>query len=179
MFDRSQDIWNFATALYRQPGVEVLCLTLQQRYQVNINLLMWCQWLQAQQLALTPSLLNAAETKLAGWDGAIVQPLRQVRQALKQQKTNDQFAKLDTLYRNLKRVELDAERVEYGLLAELNLTKLSRAENLSVGHNLRCYLQFLHIEELESSWISTLSQLPFATANQIRRQQSSEGNRES
>lgn len=162
MADRSQEIWNFALALYQQPGVEALCLELQQRG-ANTSLVLWCQWLARQHIELAPALLAAAEAALETWHNEIVEPLRQARRALKRQSASKAQDHIGALNRGLKQVEIDAERVEYSLLSDLE--PLLRRDTLSGDHNLRCYLQSLGLQQLDEQWFKILGQLPCVSSH--------------
>ena len=79
----SPSLWAFACALYAQPGVESACITLQERHQRNVNLVLYCCWLGANSHVLTvPAALQVASF-IPQWSAKWVVPLRQLRQQMK------------------------------------------------------------------------------------------------
>lgn len=80
----NQPLWDFALALYRRPGVETACLTLQDDAGLDVCELLWMCWLSYHRLTLT----EHAEPLLApvrAWQRDITYPLRHQRRVLKTQ----------------------------------------------------------------------------------------------
>ncbi len=76
-------LWHFAVTLYRKDSVTADCLWLQDTYQVNINMLLWCIWCGVHELRLTPSQMSEAEAVIDNWHVNVILPLRQTRQYIK------------------------------------------------------------------------------------------------
>ncbi len=104
--------WDYSLRLYAEPGVEETCLKLQQGFGVNVNMLLFCCWLDAQQVPFSKSLLQRAERGIGAWEQQVAKPLRSIRQWVKFEQGERQTA----FYRQLKNMELDAERIEQDTL---------------------------------------------------------------
>ncbi|MCC2606478.1 TIGR02444 family protein [Planctobacterium marinum] len=56
-FDAST-FWQYSCELYAQPGVKALCLEGQERFGLNVNLVLLCHWLYQQQCTLETEGFN-------------------------------------------------------------------------------------------------------------------------
>ncbi|MBU2886333.1 TIGR02444 family protein [Gilvimarinus agarilyticus] len=112
------DIWQFATTLYRQPGIEPLCLELQQTYDVNVPLLLWLVWCDAQS-GIDEQTLQAGLELATHWQEQVITPLRSARAWMKASLCLSEPEK--TLRADIKDCEL---RTEQHLLRQLQ--ELSR-----------------------------------------------------
>lgn len=105
-----QELWHFALRSWQRPGVEPLALTLQERWNLPVCLLLTAFWLASRGLrpdqALAGQLCQCARL----WESQRVQPLRDLRRlaASRPQWSNWKLA--------LQEAELEAERL---LLDEL------------------------------------------------------------
>ncbi len=118
MFDDDQ-LWPFSQRVYAISGVADACLALQERCGLDVNLLLWCGW----RAAMGGGASNAAElreamARSAPWQTDIVGPLRSVRRNLKPRAVED--AEAAALRDEVKRLELDAERLEQRALSRLD-----------------------------------------------------------
>lgn len=143
-----EEFWQFSLAVYRQPGVPAECLALQDSLGADVNLLLLCAYLGARRKALLNQsdivTVIAASTK---WHVDIVRNLRAARQALKPWEEGRDPQLQDSaraLRTAVKKLELDAERIEHDLLANWansrNLEKAASAEAAITG-NIRTLLE--------------------------------------
>jgi uncharacterized protein (TIGR02444 family) len=79
----SPALWDFCRKLYAQPGIETLCLRLQDEQGVNVLVLLWCAWLEIRGVYLTSEQLATAAEQTISKSESMVVPLRQVRRHLK------------------------------------------------------------------------------------------------
>lgn len=106
--------WDFSARVYARPGVAEACVDMQDRFGLDVNLLLFCLW----SAAAGPGRLSSAdiaelETLVADWQATTVQPLR----ALRRRSRDRLGAELAGFFRRaMLRVELEAERVEQELL---------------------------------------------------------------
>lgn len=108
--------WSFSIRTYRAAGVAPVCLDLQERHNVDVNLLLFCLWVGAERGAqLTPTDLAAAERAVADWHSRVVRKLRAARQWMKEQPIAG-WSEAADLRERIKREELAAERVEQAIL---------------------------------------------------------------
>jgi len=125
----SQNFWNFSVALYAREGVADSCLDLQNTYGIDINLLLFCCWYGRFHGELPDATLQRAIELSLVWKSKIVQPLRNVRQWMKNHA--DEFSRVDhsqfsTLRERIKFDELAAERYQQEMLEQIALADLTR-----------------------------------------------------
>jgi uncharacterized protein (TIGR02444 family) len=110
----------FALALYGSEGVADACLHLQNRHDLDVNLVLFAAFVGAERRqGLTTSSLEAARARVDAWHREVVRPLRAVRQRLK---TGPAPAPNDVtagLRRQVQQVEIDAELIELDQLGAL------------------------------------------------------------
>ena len=110
----------FALALYGSEGVADACLYLQNRHDLDVNLVLFAAFLGAERRQrLTTSSLEAARARVDTWQREVVRPLRAVRQRLKTGPAPAPNEITADLRRRLQQVEIDAEVVELDQLGEL------------------------------------------------------------
>ena len=110
--------WDFSVAVYGRDGVAPACLSLQDRYGLDVNLLLYCCWAGGRGVRLGAAELAALVAASRGWQTDIVRRLRSVRRLLKTQGHAAPPEQAEALRQRVAAVELDAEHVEQLLLAE-------------------------------------------------------------
>lgn len=141
--------WDFSLQQYARPGVAEVCLQLQDQHAVNVNLLLWCVWLERRGLVLNQERLGEAQQRIQAWDEHYVIPLRQLRRRMKTE-FGVEDADIEQLRRQIKQAELLAEKQvqkELESVAENWRDTVSDAP-LSAGHNLHFYLQEYKLNNL-------------------------------
>ncbi|ETF03105.1 hypothetical protein W822_09885 [Advenella kashmirensis W13003] len=113
------DHWRFSLAVYRQEGVPAHCLQLQHRLGLDVNVLLLMFW-AARLWGVAPDAAQIAQADetIRAWRDEVVQPLRQLRTRLKSGPPPAPDPQTDALRDSVKRLELDAERVEQDRLAQ-------------------------------------------------------------
>lgn len=111
------DLWRFAEDFYQRPGVENACLHLQAQG-ADVCLLICAAWLDRRNVAYSRSHAERLSTAAQPWQREVVGALRQLRQAWREPAHSDPA--LATLREQIKRLELDAERVQLERLASLS-----------------------------------------------------------
>jgi uncharacterized protein (TIGR02444 family) len=104
-------LWDYALAIYGQPGVEAVCLDLQDTHRQCVSLLLWRLWALAEGRPVDAALLTDAAAAARAWDDAALTPLRQVGRELKRRFPPIPDAARNALRQELKSAELLAERV--------------------------------------------------------------------
>lgn len=143
-----QDFWDFSLAVYRQPGVPEECLALQERLGADVNLLLLCAYLGVRRNALLDrSDIEAAVAASAAWHADVVRNLRAARQALKPWEEGQDEELQDssrTLRSAVKKLELDAERIEHDLLANWASSRnfQSSSPDTAVPSNIRTLVEY-------------------------------------
>ncbi|WP_347330035.1 TIGR02444 family protein [Marinimicrobium locisalis] len=147
-------LWDFSLGLYRQPGVEALCLSLQDDWGADVNLLLWLCWLEQEGLVLNETRLHLADASIAPWRRDVIVPLRRVRQHIKRE-YGTQDSTVEASRQAIKSAELKAEQAVQERLEKLALTWLDNDQRAPVepGANLSVYARLLalpHAKEQEA-----------------------------
>ena len=129
------DFWRFSLAVYGQPGVGGECLGLQDKFGLNINLLLFCAWLGRRGIVLTREHLEGASRSITSWHDHVVRPLRGVRRQMKLHHED-----VSALRAQVQRVEIEAEQVEQAMLFDYAQRITSRSGNDAVARNVSEYL---------------------------------------
>jgi uncharacterized protein (TIGR02444 family) len=139
-------LWDFSLQLYSKPGVESMCLELQDSYGADVNLLLWCQWLEQQHKRLTSERLQMAIMYIAPWKTQTVLPLRDLRRELKNRYGTSNLA-MEKLRQTIKQAEVQAEQ-QLQILLE-GLAEAWPVESVAIpqGGNLRVFLQECELPE--------------------------------
>ncbi len=75
-------MWDFSLRLYEQEGIAALCLTLQDRHGLDVNLLLYAAYAAACDIALAMADLEAVDAAVADWREGMLRPLRALRRQL-------------------------------------------------------------------------------------------------
>jgi uncharacterized protein (TIGR02444 family) len=142
----SVHLWDFSLRFYRYPGVEPLCLLLQNQWQADINILLWLRWLETESLPINITRIQLAEAHIATWKKDAVLPLRKLRTEMKQHYGVSDKAIEDTRTA-IKNAELQAERVVQLRLERLARTWFAGTERQQIvpGSNLALYAHHLRL----------------------------------
>lgn len=112
--------WDFAIDAYRRPGVSEACLKLQEPYNLDVNLLLFCGWTGAFGMGvLSDDEIARCRDAVAAWHDSVVRGLRAVRRVLK-----DGFPELPAelqeiggaIRKQVQAREIDAEHLEQLIL---------------------------------------------------------------
>lgn len=143
--------WDYSLLLYSRPGVEHACLALQQRHDLNVNVVLFACWLAERGITLDQPILARAEQAVSPWHQEIVRPLRGVRAHLADQLSIEEAkpknidallrGRLGKLRKEVLALELDGEHIVQLALdqigADLGPTAMPGAE--LAGRNLACF----------------------------------------
>lgn len=128
--DRSP-FWTFSLAVYGDSRVQQECLDLQDRYGVNVNLLLFCAFVGAAHGALLSQAdVKQAEGIVRDWH-QVVESLRAARRAVKS--CESQLARADFLsfYQSIKDREIGAEQLEQAMLERWSAQHLQAFSKVS------------------------------------------------
>lgn len=109
--------WRLVGDIYTRPGVQQSCLYLQERLQTDIVLLLFGGWLARCGIELSINAMLEANDLVDPWREAVIQPLRRIRAAMR---SSPLIARpeVGALRERIKADELEAERIELGLLVK-------------------------------------------------------------
>lgn len=119
--------WDFSVAVYGASAVEGECLTLQDQFGVDVNLILLCAFAGAAHgVALTPDDIASVRALVTPWHKDIVSSLRAVRRRLKAIDTPGVDAtKAADLRTQVKAAELESERIEQMILEQWASARLA------------------------------------------------------
>lgn len=107
-----QEVWTFTVGMYGRDGVAKLCLELQDRCGLDVNMLLFMFFLG--QKGLAPHSISALEDSVRDWRDNVVIPLRQTRRFLRDQRRQS----AQDLRQKVKADELQAEQIEQHILCD-------------------------------------------------------------
>lgn len=111
----NEKLWQFALDVYGVEGVAAECVDVQDRYGVDVCLLLAAGFAAEAGLAPDAEVLRRWNGVVANWRETVIAPLRKVRRDLKQEAAN--CVDVADLRRAVQAAELQAERRELDMLA--------------------------------------------------------------
>jgi uncharacterized protein (TIGR02444 family) len=113
-------LWTFSLAVYGAEGVADECLDLQERFELDVNLLLFAAYAGAVEgIQLNAQDIAAAAAAVSAWHAEIVRALRGVRRGLKPVSLdggNPLHPAAASLRAQVKAAELKAEKIELAML---------------------------------------------------------------
>jgi len=114
---KDNPFWKFSLEFYGRDGVADACLTLQDQFGADVNILLYCCWVAfAHGEKLEQAELAEIMAVIEPWQTGVVQQLRQIRQDLKQNETINLGELSEELRQAIKSCELDGEKIEQWVL---------------------------------------------------------------
>ncbi len=118
----SEGFWDFSVRTYRTDGVPDACLSLQNDYGADVNMLLYCCWVGACKGQFDHELFTNASEFSTLWADHVVVPLRSARTWMKQ--TGCDTGPVPTaacmqLREEIKSVEFAAEKMQQQVLESL------------------------------------------------------------
>jgi len=116
--------WDYSLSLYGKPGVADACIYLQDRYGLDVNLLLFCVWIGASGRGLLDAGdIDTCMQRSGDWRARVVEPLRAIRRACREEPLGVPEFLLQAFRPRMREIELDAEHVEQLVLAEAVRTR--------------------------------------------------------
>jgi uncharacterized protein (TIGR02444 family) len=116
---RQSPFWRFSLKFYAMPGVAPACIELQDRANVDVNVLFFLLWNATQKRALGNAEVAELDRLIGAWRNAAVIPLRDVRRALRSPPPVMAPEVAESFRTRIKQVELEAERLQQEALYDL------------------------------------------------------------
>jgi len=142
----SQPFWNFSLAVYGASAVQDECLSLQDQFGLDVNLVLFCAFVGAVHgVALTCGDVAAARQEVAQWHDDIVRPLRAARRNLKTIVVGDADAAKSAaqLRTQVKAAELESEQIEQTILEQWANARLAAWPRVKTGDAVLANLRTL------------------------------------
>ena len=103
----NNEFWRFSLRVYAAPEVADECLALQDKFGIDVNLLLFCAWLAVERgITLSADDLRDCDRATSEWHDRAVRTLRAARRAMKG------LAGAEDMRAQVKTLELTAERLE-------------------------------------------------------------------
>ena len=109
---RDSAFWQFSLAFYARPGVADACLALQDETGADVNVMFYVLFLAGQLRQIDRVDAAHIDASIKAWREIVVVPLRTLRRRLKTGIEPIAVADTEALRSAVKRLELDAERIE-------------------------------------------------------------------
>ena len=111
-------LWHFAVTTYLAEGVQAECLSVQERFGVDVNLLLFAAYAGHEGLTLRAEDIASASGSVDAWHADVVRSLRHSRQTLKGWAAGEDEVALQAgaLREQVKKSELKAEQIELFML---------------------------------------------------------------
>ncbi len=115
----SEGLWDFSNRVYRKPDVSQCCLSLQDLYGLDVNLLLFACWHARSRGLFEPALVEKALTFSSAWADQVVKPLRSARRWMKVHSGNNLVEDFQRLREEIKTLELQCEKYQEHTLEAL------------------------------------------------------------
>ena len=109
----SSPFCKFSIRVYAAPGVADNCIGLQERFGIDVNVLLSCGWVGwSRGHRLNAAQIAAANALVRSWNESTVKPIRSVRRFTKDMPEDA----VKRLLARVKTIELDTEQIEQTML---------------------------------------------------------------
>ncbi|MBM9593174.1 TIGR02444 family protein [Roseitranquillus sediminis] len=140
----ADDLWNFSLRFYADADVQRACLALQDAHGADVNIALCLLWHATRGAIIGDDDVAALDAAVRPWREATVVPLRARRRALKETVLFPDGEAQEAFRTRLKKVELEAERLEQHILSAATVAASARAGPETAGRaNLAAYARFL------------------------------------
>lgn len=152
--------WSFSCQIYTQ--VKQPLLALQERHNINVNVILFCAWVAASNQGLfSKTDMKKLLTHIHTWHERIVVPLRNIRLRIKETDTNNFIESIRT---DISDTELMSEQVEQLLMADTIIKKghrarkthMQRAVNACQNIDTYCQVSFIRPDNIDCTYISEI-----------------------
>ena len=103
-------LWRFSKNIYRKEVVSETLLHLQDKFSIDVNMILFVAWLASINRSITTSDIQDAQKLVSLWRTKIIVPIRNIRRSVRK------FPDTDYLYANIKKLEIDTEKEELKIL---------------------------------------------------------------
>ncbi len=119
-----ENFWTFSCTFYAQGGIAETCLELQDRYDLDVNLLLFCLWYGGRYGEIDTALWQSILQASGQWRTDVVKPLRTIRRRMKKElpgaPAEADFGKAQAALRErIKQNELAAEKIQQDMLQHI------------------------------------------------------------
>ena len=140
------DLWTAMLKVYAMPGVAQACLELQERFELDVPLLLAVLQAAGKGSHIDSDAIRNLDENCRRWRAEVVRPLRAIRVQLKANPWMEGHPPVVSFRSELKALELDAEKLEVAVLEEA-IADLPRDEGQVEGRariNLVAHMVLQH-----------------------------------
>jgi uncharacterized protein (TIGR02444 family) len=142
----ADEFWSFSLKLYARPGISECLIDLQDRFGLNANVMLFCCWCGVSgRPPVDEPLLREAIAQTDVWQSAVVQRLRSLRREMKNGIDGVPLRDSNPVREEIKRLEIECERIEQIRLADLVHDAAEVADVASIRIALETYLRLLGV----------------------------------
>lgn len=140
----SVTLWDYVVDIYAQPEVEKLSLAWQETYRANVNMLLWCVWLDRQGINLSADVLGEVSDTINAIEQTLLVPMRQARTGLADA---DMFTRVQKklVKKQILSAELSVEKIVVHKLQDMTRKYLEVMPDQAQPLKLRDYLLYLGV----------------------------------
>jgi uncharacterized protein (TIGR02444 family) len=135
----SESFWDFSLRFYRLQGVAETCLDLQDRHDVDVNMVLFVLWAASRGQVLDAATIAATDRTARPWRETVTQPLRAARRALKTRLDGFDTTGTASLRQQVMAAELDSERLQQAAMAAHLPVGVPSAHSPAAQQNLHRY----------------------------------------
>lgn len=149
MNDSSSRFWLYSCLVYEQPRVREICLHFQEKFTVNVNVLLACLWSANEKyLPIDSATFEHLHDAISAWHAEQTIPLRAVRKRLKTFVKEQADPMLEEMYQSILALELNMEKVEQKLLESVLTQRDKTVGSVDeiAAQNLQSYFHHLNVE---------------------------------
>jgi uncharacterized protein (TIGR02444 family) len=143
----ADSLWDFSVCVYARPGVEEICIRLQDDWHADIPVLLFALWRGRQGRVISNSGFLDIAGAVSVWQRDVIAPIRQLRRRLRHlDPLEPALAEgLQSIRSDLKETELGAERRELEYLATIEVGATHEPIAATISANITTYLDFLEV----------------------------------
>jgi uncharacterized protein (TIGR02444 family) len=124
-------LWDWALEAYARPGVQEVCVRLQDSHGQCVPYLLWAAWAAADGQVLSAATLSRGAALARAWEAEAIGPLRQIRRRLKTPRAGVAESAREAVRAQVKAAELAAERALMDALEALSPQGRERTKPLA------------------------------------------------
>ena len=149
--EEADEFWQFSLNIYDKPGVSDNLIDLQERYGIDINVILFCCWCgMTGRVPINDSILRSAIELTNPWRETVVERLRLLRKDMKEGVPGVPLNVSNPIRHEIKLLELSAERVQQVLLAKLAPNPLELESTVKVKEILGVLMTTLRLNREEN-----------------------------
>ncbi|MGO9006628.1 MAG: TIGR02444 family protein [Beijerinckiaceae bacterium] len=148
MPDSSLSFWTFSLQTYAKPSVAQTCLDLQDRFGIDVNVILFMLWCAHYGRRLSAESIRNVVDLVNSWQADVVYPLRLARRALKHPAPNWPPQGTESLRERVKAAELEAERLQQEVMASsISVTGIGLPDEIRAAAraNLESYAEIASV----------------------------------